>query len=351
MYDPFMAPPPPPQPATSLLSAQEKQALRVVPAAENATFTAALAVYLSKLRAVTAKALAVIPWLILPGGFPLIGDVSPDCPPGHLLGLVGTDSGWVAGLDKKSKAALLDLIDATPPADTHQLAADGWLRFAHGPWSGLWHTAPGGWPHAPGHGHQDCGGFELHFNDAAVFVDPGRGAYGEDGEAARFYSADVHNTLTVDGADPYPANKPYYDDGFHQRVGGAARMHGGGGEVIVSHTGFQRLGEVGELRRRWRFTATDMVLTDDLDGSGRRRITRRFITPLEAEAGAGGVTLTGAGRTLHLSAADAPDSDVTIAVAETTIWQAYGVSRGGYMITFTGEAPLPWSGEIRLAVL
>ena len=299
------------------------------------------------LRKTASKALGVVPWLILPGGLPLVGDVSPDCPPGHLLGLVGTDSGWVAGLDDKSKAALLALIDETPPAETEALAADGWLRFSHGPWSGLWHTAPGGWPHAPGHGHQDAGGFELHFEGTPVFVDPGRGAYGEDGDAALYRGADVHNTLSVDGHGPYPTNKPYYDDAFRQTVcGPPPQLLGGGDEVTVRHWGFKRLGGVGGLRRRWRFTGNDMVLTDDLDGSGRRRIMRHFVTPLEAEAEAGGIALTGAGRTLHLSAAGA-----VAEVSKTTLWQAYGVGRPGYMIAFTEEAPLAWSGEIRLAVL
>lgn len=299
------------------------------------------------LREVTAKALSVIPWLILPGGFPLVGDVSPDCPPEHLLGLVGTDLGWVGGLDNNSKAALLSLIEETQPADTDALSADGWLRLSHGLWSGLWHTAPGGWPHAPGHGHQDAGGFELHFKDVPVFVDAGRGAYGETGEAARYRTADVHNTLTIDGADPYPTNKPYYDDAFRRTVAGpAAEMHGGGDEATVRHWGFQRLGGIGELHRRWQFTDSAMVLTDKLDGSGRRRITRRFLTPLEAEAGAGGVALTGSGQTLHLSSPTAVAS-----VTKTTLWQAYGTGRTGNMITFTEDVPLPWSGEARLVVL
>ena len=299
------------------------------------------------LRDVTAKALSVVPWLILPGGFPLVGDVSPDCPPSHLLGFVGTDSGWVKSLDRDSKAVLLSLIDETRPAKMDEFAADGWLRFAHGPWSGLWHAAPGGWPHAPGHGHQDAGGFELHFKDTPVFVDPGRGAYGETGDAALYRSAAVHNTLTVDDTDPYPANKPYYDDAFRQAVAGPPpRMRGGGDEVTLDHRGFQRLGGVGGLRRRWRFTDNAMVLTDDLKGVGRRRVTRRFVTPLEAEPGAGGVALTGAGRTFHLSAPDA-----SAAVTKTTLWQAYDAGRPGYMIAFTEETPLPWSGEIRLAVI
>jgi len=295
----------------------------------------------------TAKALSVVPWLILPGGLALVGDVSPDCPPSHLLGLVGTDSGWVTGLDKESKAALLSLIDETRLAATEELAADGWLRFAHGPWSGLWHVAPGGWPHAPGHGHQDTGGFELHFKDVPVFVDPGRGAYGETGDAARDRSAANHNTLSVDGADPYPANKPYYGDAFRKAVAGPPpEMNGDGDEVTIRHKGFQRLDGGGGLRRRWRFTEKAMVLTDDLEGGGRHRVTRCFLTPLEAEPGAGGIVLTGGRQTFHL---DAPDALAT--VTKTTLWHAYGAGRPGYMISFAEETPLPWSGEVRLTVI
>ena len=299
------------------------------------------------LRAITARTLAVIPWLILPGGMPLIGDVSPDCPPEHLLSLTGFESGWVAGLTKDKKAALLELIEDTRPAEADALTADGWLRHTHGPWAGLWHAAPGGWAHAPGHGHQDTGGFELHFNGAPVFVDPGRGAYGETGEAARYRSARVHNTLTVSDADPYPVNKPYYDSAFRQAIAGQPpQLTGGGDEVTIKLGGFQRIKGVGNLRRRWRFTENTMVLYDELTGDGSRLITRRFLTPLKAEAGSGGIVLRDADQTFHLNSPDAPAE-----ISKTTLWHAYGSGRPGTLIEFTVNAPLPWSGEVRLEAL
>jgi hypothetical protein len=296
---------------------------------------------------ITRKALAVVPWLILPGGMPLVGDISPDCPPEHLLGLAGLESGWVAGLGDDDRAAILAQIEKTRPADNEELAQDGWLRFSRGPWSGLWHTAPGGWPQAPGHGHQDTGGFELHFDGTPVFVDPGRGAYGEDGEAAHYRSSLVHNTVTVDGTDPYPNNKPYYDDAFRRDIAGPApELNGGGDEVVLGHHGFGRFKGLGSLRRQWRFTNDAMTLTDTLEGDGRHLVTRRFATPLEAEAGAGGVVLKGGGRTFHLNSPDA-----SAAVREITLWRAYGSGRLGSLIEFTTEAQLPWTGEIRLEVL
>ena len=302
-------------------------------------------------RDIAAKTLSVVPWLVLPGGMPLVGDISPDCPPEHLLGLTGADIGWVAHLGGNDRQALLRLIEETPPADPDKLAADGWRRLSSGPWTGLWHTAPNGWPQAPGHGHQDTGGFELHFGDIPVLVDPGRGAYGEDGNAALFRSGAVHNTLTVSSFDPYPTNKPYFDDAFREAVSGPAPdVTSGGDEVRLSHCGFQRLKGVGQLTRLWRFTEKTMSLKDSLEGRDSHPVTRRFITPLRAEAGAGGVVLTheGDARTqsflLH-----SPDAAPT--VTKTTVWQAYGRGRDGYAIAFPTDAQLPWSGEVRLEVI
>ena len=302
-------------------------------------------------RDIASKALSVVPWLVLPGGMPLIGDISPDCPPEHLFGLTGAAIGWVAGLGETDRQALLTLIEEIHPADADALAADGWRRLASGPWTGLWHTAPTGWPQAPGHGHQDCGSFELHFNDIPVLVDPGRGAYGEDGEAARYRSGTVHNTVAVSGLDPYPTNKPYYDDVFRTAVAGPApEITSGGDEVRLSHHGYQRLKGVGALTRIWRFTEKTMSLKDSVEGRGTHPVTRRFITPLKAEAGAGGVVLSHEGSTgtqsflLH-------SPDAAASVAKTTVWQAYGRGRDGFAITFSSEAPLPWSGDVLLEAI
>ena len=88
------------------------------------------------------------------------------------------------------------------------------MRFSEGNWSGLWHAAPSGWCQMPGHGHQDCGSFELHYGNEPIFVDPGRGNYGLSKESIRYQSAEVHNGLMVDFYDPYPINRPYYNEKF-----------------------------------------------------------------------------------------------------------------------------------------
>ncbi|MBI2585056.1 MAG: hypothetical protein HYW28_04170, partial [Rhodospirillales bacterium] len=114
------------------------------------------------LRGIAARALAVAPHLMLPGGLPLIGDVSPDCPPEFLAGLAGggADFGWVAKLAGDQQVALAALANGT--AAPKGLDGDGWLKVCRGPWAGLWHAAPQGWPTMPGHAHQDLGSFEVH---------------------------------------------------------------------------------------------------------------------------------------------------------------------------------------------
>ena len=295
------------------------------------------------LRAIAAKAFAVTPRLTLAGGLPLIGDVSPDCPPEFLA----AGGGWSAALPDDERAALKTLIEAAAPPAPEALAGDGWLRLDAGPWSGLWHCPPAGWPPMPGHAHQDLGGCELHVDGVPVLVDPGRGRYGDSGEAALYRSGRVHNTLLVDGRDPYPPNKPYYDDAFRARVVPAPpRITATDDRVTVIHHGFRRLKGVGALERGWRLGARGVAVEDRLAGYGRRLIIRQVVTPFEAEEMPGGVLLKGAARKLWLSAGYA----AKMSVKPVTLWRAYGQGRPGRLIEFVERASLPWSGRMTLEI-
>ncbi len=302
------------------------------------------------LKRAAAKALAAIPRLVLPGGLPLIGDISPDCPPGHLMGLIpGGDAerGWISLLDPADREAFVGLRDCAGIINAEDLRADGWLRADFGPWSGLWHAAPEGWSHMPGHGHQDCGGFELHYLDQPLFVDPGRGAYGETGEAAYFLSAQAHNSLTVDGADPYPDNKPYYDPAFRALVGGPPpelRLRTQG--VSLNHHGFARLGGVGALSREWSFTDSSLMISDSISGTTERLIERRFHTPLAARPEGDSVVLEGGGAAFRMTGEGSVPS-----LRPVERWVAYGESVPATEIRFKSKTTLPWSAALRVEVL
>ena len=299
------------------------------------------------LEAVAGRSLAVIPALTLAAGMPLIGDISPDCPPPFLDGLRGNQSrGWTGLLAASDAKALVALRDALVPADEDALAAAGWLRARFGPWDGLWHAAPDGWSPMPGHGHQDCGAFEIHFGAERVFVDPGRGAYGETGEAARYRSGAVHNTLLIDGHDPYPPNRPYYNELFRRRIGPppeATRTESG---IELTHHGYRRLTGVGAVTRRWSFNGRGFTLHDRVEGSVERRVlTRILVTPQGVDADAGGVTVQGE------SAAWRVRFEGECTLRPLTCWRAYGLGTPATAIEITARANLPWEGTLAVEAL
>ena len=298
-----------------------------------------------ELSRIASRAVAALRGISLGGRLPLIGDVSPDSPPAHLGGLLtGERTGWIAGLGKRDRDDVLALAVSAPSVDADQLRADGWLRWTGDDWAGLWHAAPDGWSAMPGHGHQDTGSFDLRVGGERLFADPGRGAYGETGEAARYRSAATHNTLMIDNMDPYPANKPYYDDAFRRRICGPVpvleKLADG---VRLTHHGYSRRGGIGAVTRRWAFRSGEMRILDRVEGLGRHLITRLLVTPHRVERRGDAVLVdTGAGRFEITGSAGGPTID------EVTLWHAYGEGAPGSRIRFDEPANLDWEGQLRV---
>lgn len=301
------------------------------------------------LQRTVVQALAVVPRLVLPGGLPLIGDISPDSPPDFLSGFSpggDMERGWGGLLPAAERAALAALRDSAKAVAHKALAPDGWLRFDAGPWAGLWHAPVAGWSFMPGHGHQDIGAAELHANGRPVFVDPGRGAYGETGEAALYRSALVHSTLAINGQDPYPANRPYYADTFRRATGGPPPILEADGDTVrLTHQGYARLSGVGAVTRRWRFAGRRLTISDRVEGDGYCHLSRTLATPLGVTLDGEAARLSGDGLTLSLSA------DVPLRAEPLTRWLAYGEGRPATLIVGAKLVRLPWSGSITVDIV
>jgi len=289
--------------------------------------------------------------LAMPGRLPLIGDVSPDCPPSFLAGLVDPaqrETGWFALLDPAERIAVGDLLGRAPGMAEmrRDLTTDGWLRVDRGDWALLSHAAPGGLPPMPGHGHQDCGAFELHWRKTPLIVDAGRVRYGESGVAARGRSAAMHSGLTVDSADPFPANKPYYDAAFRRSVAGPPPVFAIEGEgACLTHHGFSRLHGVAEATRAWRWRGSAVRIEDTVEGRGHRQIVRRLLTPWPAVAQNGRVVIT-AGNERFAISADAP-----IRIEPSLHWPAYATEAPATMLIAETRAALPFSGWLEIEAL
>jgi hypothetical protein len=113
---------------------------------------------------------------------PLIGDVSPDFPPEWLKGIThtanyifhrnikNTSKGWHSLWVPKVETERRDR-ENEMGFICHEDA--GWYRYMSPKYIIWWHVTAD----IPCHGHNDIGGFELHWRDKPLFVDTGRATY------------------------------------------------------------------------------------------------------------------------------------------------------------------------------
>jgi hypothetical protein len=296
------------------------------------------------LHDIAKRALAVIPGLHLPGGLPLIGDISPDVPPACLAGLAGLAGGgnlnsWPSNLSEDRQQDVRDLIAANTDASPDKLAEDGWHRFGGHRWQALAFVSPDGWPPMPGHGHQDLGSFELHDGTIPVIVDPGRGTYAE----TDYENADLHNCVTIGGVGPVPVNRAYYSPAFRDRVVGnrpsVKRTRNGG---MLCGAGFQHVAGIRSVERELHFTQDRVEIVDRIAGSGRRIIRRHFCTA-HAVATDGDTAIIQAGTASYRLSPGAG-----FKVKETTCWNAYGEGTPGTLIVSEHRNTLPFEAVATL---
>jgi hypothetical protein len=303
----------------------------------------------SELEAICRQALSVIPALVLSGGMPLVGDVSPDSPPTYLECLLPggpENTGWMANLPKADRERVLALRQSLPSGDEQVLKDDGWLRGNFGLWSALWHVAPDGWAPIAGHGHQDCGGFEVHFDGEPVFIDLGRGAYGETAEAAAGRAGRSHNTVIVDNQDPYPTNRPYYDDAYRRSaVGSLPLLSCKDNCVTLRHEGFSRLRGIGALQRRWQFNDNKLTIFDHLEGNGHH-LTQRFLhTTLPVSQTDEGAIVRGRKHSYRVS------TEGGAKLHKSVYWPSYGTRKEATTLVFAAPGKLPMNTEISVEIL
>ena len=265
-----------------------------------------------RLAALARSVIGAYDAITLPGGLPKIGEKP--------KGLDFTDP--FAHLHEAERAALDELRRQSRLVDLEILRQDGWLRLDSGPWSGLWHCPPGGWPVQGGLAHHDLGAPELHWRGVPLFVDPGPGSPG----------GAQHGGLSLDGNDPYPEARALYSDSFRRGVAGPApELRTSADGVRLSMDGFGRFGGHRQIERHWRFDGEALKIDDVVLGTGRPRIERRLITPWGVEQSDAGLTLNQGEHSLLVTG----DTPVRL--------QRQG---GLTTILFLARANLPWSGSL-----
>ena len=293
------------------------------------------------LREIAERAVAAIPSLCLPGGLPLIGDISPDVPPGSLAHFIGagTAEAWAGGFSQDRMQDGMEILNGVSPVSPDRLADDGWHRFGAAHWHALSYVPPDGWPPMPGHGHQDLGSFELHDDDLPIIVDPGRGSYAD----FRYEEASVHNGMTIDGNAPMPTNRPYYSDAFRGRiVSTLPQMQRTKFGRVLCAAGFTYLNTVTSVEREWRFTDSTTEILDRVEGRGRHVVCRRLCTPLAVRREGDTVVMSDGSRAYRVS----PGGEFRL--EEITRWSGYGEGHPATQIVSEFRGSLPFAGVIRI---
>lgn len=293
------------------------------------------------LHDIAERALAVIPGLHLPGGLPLIGDISPDVPPGYLAVLTGggdSDS-WPSNLPDGRQSDIRDLIAENTAVSPDKLAEDGWHRFGGHRWQALAFVSPDGWPPMPGHGHQDLGSFELHDGTTPVIVDPGRGTYTN----TEYEVAAAHSGILIDGTGSMPVNRAYYSSAYRDRsVPVRPKMTRTRHGHLLNYGGSGHGSMITGVERSWQFTENAVEICDRVQGRGRHRIRQQFIVPGAASVCNNGATIAIGDNTYKISAS------VPAVCARSTIWHAYGCGADATTIAFDQTVTLPFQGNIKI---
>lgn len=297
----------------------------------------------NQFRAIVNRCFAVIPHLSLPGSFPLIGDISPDSPPNYLACFLSPErfsEGWVGNLLSGEQAALRECLCDVTPVSKKTLEADGWLRKDWGFWSALWHTAPLGWCFVPGHAHQDLGSFEIHYKDIPIIIDPGRGAYGEDGEALLYKTGAVHSGIEINEREPYPVNRVYYSDKFRARIAPFSPSIQEKEDVVVLNlNGYYGEKNITNIQREWCFHKNGFLIKDTIKGRGYCKILRRLVIPFKILRYGDKYMFGNNKEQFGFSS-----RDMTIRTGKR--WISYGKWEELSFVELKETVKLPWEGEI-----
>lgn len=238
---------------------------------------------------------------------PLIGDVSPDFKPEWLITLPWSPlalalynpvnetnspeiKGWsnlfkftedkkFDSLSKLQDAPVCVRIRTDKQEDTVQAYNNsGWYRFDYKSSTLFLHVEPNGIPEFPGHFHNDLCSFSLYLEGSPLLVDIGRLSYCNDYLSRYGISAKAHNSLQIDGLDPYPDKKfPEIWTRFCDKptvfwAEGANSL-----EIKIKQSGFKRIfNDKVNHERKFVLFSTHMVIEDYLEGNSKHSVESFF---------------------------------------------------------------------------
>lgn len=224
---------------------------------------------------------------------PLVGDISPDFPPGWLIALPWSkpalavfrpDSlprfhgpvGWASffGIEKGTNKNFPEIGSLTfPKSSWHRIVCGELILFVHA-------EATDGKMHAD-HRHLDLGGFVLYRSGRLIIADSGRVDYTGSKFSEYGKGASSHNTLFIDGLAP-TVDSHFWAHKDYKSVSVSTRLIESKESTIfyLQHNGFNRIKstKIGHTRQ-FTLTPSSLRIDDIINGATMHNIVLRFHFP------------------------------------------------------------------------
>ena len=209
---------------------------------------------------------------------PTLGDISPDAEPDWLKDLFS--SPMLCSINKNHGKGWANLF-----SNAHQLPIKfnnkqkkwnafpktGWFRLNFFGWVAIWHAETSSGKAIPSHSHHDVCSLVLFLNGREILIDPGRYNYNNKGFGYYGYTANSHNTLTIDGLPPMLSRGDRFIPAHYRQADCSVTHQFKNQKVLIkiSHNGFSRLGKgIGLHTRTFTFSEKDLLIEDQIEGKG-----------------------------------------------------------------------------------
>jgi len=222
---------------------------------------------------------------------PMIGDVSPDCLPEWLLGLLDSPlsglrgrsenpKGWASLFPDFSSDYIFDLPKPSSFSDSN------WGRVDFQGWTAIWHLEESSGHAIASHAHHDFSSLVLFLNGEEILIDPGRYSYKNDEMSRYGTEACAHNTIQLNEFPPMLSKGDrILPEVYRQSSCSAALLESADNLIVkIKHDGFSRLSksQISHVRQ-FVFTKTSCEISDHIDGDGHYFIESFFQWPFKME--------------------------------------------------------------------
>lgn len=226
---------------------------------------------------------------------PLIGDVSPDFAWDWLVDLPWSklandfyspmlpspiQEGWGALFGRSRDNNINTSFYQDGSYKVQMYSESGWYRIDWNELAIVWHVEPQGSPGFSSHGHCDIASFSLYWKGEEVLIDPGRLNYQWDHPMGVYgVSAAAHNSLKIDGHDPFIYFQRSHYPGFylHQRVKVGWEEKKDRFIFTIEHEGFSRLNKGIVIHKRiFCVSLNGLIVEDHFFGKNTHQIETFF---------------------------------------------------------------------------